>query len=546
MKILDQHGRPLVMEHLSGEAQLRIAQLRDRAQTLQVEMQAMRAEFQRTQLQAKYDAAQTFVGNAGHWSNADHLDPNSVASPEVRRTLRSRSRYEALENAPYLKGTLLSICNDFVGRGPKLQIIDERLNPDRIKIIEKAWARHFRLMKFRRKLWQARMAKIVDGESFLRAFQNPLLRKKSPVILDFQVIETDRVSSPSWTPPKGTTAEIDGVRIDRYDNPTHYHILRQHPGGGTLFPSAASSSSDGSWVNAEDIIHWFRPDRPWVRGIPELAPSLPLCALLRRYTLALVEHAEIVADFTAIIETEAPAGYSAFQATTGETVMDTPFASFPVSRGMVTSMPFGYKIKQLESVPLGTQYDEFVGSILREICRPLLTPYHMVSGTSKDANMSAAVVDSYLYRGGQTSERTNAEEEVVDKALDLWWFEATRTTGYLKDDGLVRDQNFREEPPEHVWRWDRVGVDHTDPSKVAAALETMHTGLFMTDRDIQETHFNRDLETWQKEIEEQMKFRNKVQPPEPVVAPGGLPPKKGAPGKKSAVKKAPAKKAAPK
>jgi hypothetical protein len=55
-------------------------------------------------MRAKYDAAQTVTSNEHHWSNADTLDPHAANSPDVRRKLRARSRYEIIENNPYLKG----------------------------------------------------------------------------------------------------------------------------------------------------------------------------------------------------------------------------------------------------------------------------------------------------------------------------------------------------------------------------------------------------------------------------------------------------------
>jgi len=46
------------------------------------------------QLRARYDAAQTTVENARHWAMADGLSPDAAMTPDVRRTLRNRARYE--------------------------------------------------------------------------------------------------------------------------------------------------------------------------------------------------------------------------------------------------------------------------------------------------------------------------------------------------------------------------------------------------------------------------------------------------------------------
>jgi hypothetical protein len=466
-------------------------------------------------LKARYDAAQTVQGNELHWKQADNLDPHGAASPVVRRTLRSRSRYEIVENNPFLKGTVLTIASDFVGAGPKLQITDKRLSKDRRQIVEKQFSKWFRKRRIRQKLWRARMAKITDGETFLRAYSNK--KKKYPVRLDFQVLEADRcssfpVASGGTSPdlPPGQS-EIDGIRFDKFEEPTKYHILTVHP-SNSAFHNRNVKIGDGDWIDEKFIIHWFRQDRGWLRGIPELTPGLPLCAILRRYTLAMVRWAETQADFTAVIESDGPPGTNPWS-----TEDDDPFESFPLQMGLITNMPWGYKMKQMNAVPLGAQYDEFVGSVLREITRPLLTPYNIAAGTSKDSNMASGVLDQAIYKGGQTFERMDCDEVVLDKMLDLWWAEAVRITGHLGDDLLRTDRIFADEPPDHKWRWDRIGLDHTDPSRIARYLTDMGAkgAHYLTDRDIQEIWFNRDVEEWREEVDEDTDFRSGLAlPPE--------------------------------
>lgn len=473
----------------------------------------------RTMIKARYDAAQTVTINELHWQHADHLDPHSAASPNVRRILRSRSRYEVIENNPWLKGVILTIANDFVGTGPKLQITDPRIPEVARPLIHERWAEWSRLRKLRQKLWRARVAKIVDGETFLRAYSNT--RTRYPVTLDFQVLEADRITSEPIAKVseygKRTGNEIDGVRFDQFENPEAYYVLRVHPGLGISY---APDKNFGDWIDEKLIIHWFRQDRGWLRGIPETTPSLPLCAILRRYTMAVLIHQEVAANNTAIIETDGPPSQQ-FWTEGGVETADSPFETFPIEMGMVTNMPYGYKFKQLACVPPGASYDEYVGSLLREITRPILVPFHMASGTAKESNMASAIVDQNIYKGGQKAERTDCDEFVSDKAFDLWWEEARLVPDYFGPNTgtLYRDLD----PPKRRWRWDSVGLDHTDPQKVAAAIETMRKdpNHFTTDRDIQETIYNRSLEEWQDEVRADMEFRNSLpvpiteQPPDP-------------------------------
>lgn len=471
----------------------------------------------RESLRAKYDAAQTTINNQNHWANSDNLDPHSANSLEVRRKLRARSRYEIMENNPYLKGTLLTIANDFTGSGPKLQVTDRRISTERRRLIERRWMAWSHVVKLRRMVWRARMAKVTDGETFFRAYTN--LRQRDPVKLSFQILETDMVSSEDMTSglrkSEDGFLEVDGVKFDNFENPVAYHVLNYHPGGSVFFRWAPQMIG-GNWVPQDLMIHWFRQDRGWLRGVPEITPSLPLCAILRRYTMAVLRQKEFAADFTGILETEGPPDPRVWTDGQGNLLEDDPFDIFPVEMGMFTTMPWGYRMKQLEGVPDGVQFDEFVGSMLREITRPLLAPYNIASGSSKDSNMASGVLDAAIYKGGQHGERLDMESEVLDRMFHLWWSEGIRVPEYFDQstlaeaDFLQANPSLREDPPEHRWRWDPIGIEHTDPAKVAQALAIAWDKGFITDRDIQETRYNRDVEDWREDMRDQMAFRQEM------------------------------------
>jgi hypothetical protein len=71
---------------------------------------------------AKFDSAKTTPENRKHWANADGLSPNASINPEVRRVLRNRARYEVANNS-YAKGIVLTLANDTIGTGPRLQML---------------------------------------------------------------------------------------------------------------------------------------------------------------------------------------------------------------------------------------------------------------------------------------------------------------------------------------------------------------------------------------------------------------------------------------
>ena len=53
----------------------------------------------RRRVRAGFDSAETTDNNRRHWARADALSADAAASPEVRRTLRNRARYEVANNS---------------------------------------------------------------------------------------------------------------------------------------------------------------------------------------------------------------------------------------------------------------------------------------------------------------------------------------------------------------------------------------------------------------------------------------------------------------
>jgi len=111
-------------------------------------------------LRARYDAAVTTEENRRHWANADGLSANAANSPEVRRLLRNRSRYEAANNS-YARGIILTLANDVIGTGPRLQLLTD--NADANRHVEKAFAQWAKAIGLAEKLRTMRMARATES-----------------------------------------------------------------------------------------------------------------------------------------------------------------------------------------------------------------------------------------------------------------------------------------------------------------------------------------------------------------------------------------------
>lgn len=176
-------------------------------------------------VRGKYDAAQTTHENRRHWANADHLSANAAIGADVRRILRSRARYEVANNS-YAKGIVLTLANYVVGTGPRLQMLTD--DPEANRVIEKEFARWAKAVGLAHKLRTMRIAQCESGEVFALLATNP--RIDAPVQLDVRPIEADQVATP-WPVPRGDLKAVDGIVFDEFGNPVAYYVLRQYPGG---------------------------------------------------------------------------------------------------------------------------------------------------------------------------------------------------------------------------------------------------------------------------------------------------------------------------
>lgn len=482
------------------------------AQVIQLRRQIMK------QMRMKYDSAQNTSQNQLHWSNADLLSPHAANSLSVRTKLRSRSRYETANN-PYLKGIVLSKTNDIVGSGATLKITDPRFNAEQKASIETLWLKRSKKVKLRKKVWRLVYAFIEDGEGFSFKFTDRNLNHR--VKVNQSIVECDQVSHFEASTISGVRSrrryEVDGVRFNKTSGEaSEYHLLDEHPGENLI---RNMRPLDGRWIRANKVIHLFRQERGWLRGIPETTPTLPLWALLRRYTLAVVQNAEIAADFTVLLKSLQSASLNPFDSNIGDPDNTDPsgwFDSFPIDRGLMTVVPDGHDLEQLDPAQPVSTYDSFVNALVQEASRPLLVPKNHALGSSGDFNMASANLDRQIYRESIRQFREDLNDDCLDRDLEQWWFEAIRTPGYFLDEGLAesdvmgvvaRFQSLRDDPPDHTYRWDEV-PEHVDPVKWATALNILHMGGHISDSDIQEGRFNRPVKEHYDNLESQNEWRN--------------------------------------
>ena len=424
-------------------------------------------------VRAKYDSAMTSDHNRRHWAHADGLSANAANSPEVRRILRNRARYEVANNS-YARGIVLTLANDVIGTGPRLQMLTA--DPEANRRIEHAFHQWAKSICLAEKLRTLRMAQIQDGEAFAILISNPQL--PTAIQLDLRLIEADQVTTPDlqWSDSRA----MDGIVLDSAGNPVEYHVLRQHPGEGR------GVNREADRVPAESVLHLYRTDRPGQqRGVPEITPALPLFAMLRDYSLATLDAAKAAAYYSGIIYTDAPPN--------GESDAVEPLDPIELDRNTLLTMPGGWKMSQLQAEqPTGT-YAEFKREILNEIARCLNMPFNVAAGNSSSYNYASGRLDHQTYFKSLRIDQSRVELTVLDRVLAAWLDEAVLVNGLLPTgQGLIAEW-------PHQWFWD--GHEHVDPAKEATAQATRLASLTTTLAD----EYARRGQDWETQLRQRAK-----------------------------------------
>lgn len=449
-------------------------------QRLTLKLDAIKADkvraWSRT-MRARYDSAQTTSDNRRHWANSDNLSAVAANSPEIRRVLRQRARYEVANNS-YAKGMESTLSNHTIGTGPRLQILvagnDAAARKDAL-LVQQYFADWSLEVGLADTLRVARKAKFHDGEAFCALARKR--RLESPVQLGVVGIEADRCADPMFISSLLDFKNIDGIELDEDGDPLIYRILRSHPGDLKTLANEMPYE-----IPARSMCHWFTKDRPeQYRGIPEITSALTLFADLRRFTLAVIAAAETAADAAGVLYSDAPAGDEAADV--------EPMDTIELEKRMLLTLPQGWKMGQIKAEQPVTTYAEFKREILKEIARCLNMPYNIAAGDSSDYNFASGRLDHQIYGTSIGIEQSECERVILRKVFNAWMREARLIDGFLPD-------RFRVAMPRYQWFWDE--LDLGNPVQMATAQETKLRNHTST---LQREYAAKGLD-WQEELEQ--------------------------------------------
>ncbi len=458
--ILDAFGRPFSSDSDSSRGSAK-------------DLQRAYAARQSSTVQARYDAAEMTPDNMRHWRMADGLSADAANSAGVRRILRNRARHEIFNNS-YLRGMTRTLANDVIGSGPRLQIHhNDKAIAAQVEALFALWSMMIRLGP---KMRTMRLAQCQDGEGISVIKNNGGL---PGIQLDLQPIEAEMLTTPFLQPLQ--LNQVDGLEFDEWGNVVAYNILKRHP--GDTFSYSATMEHDT--LAASYVSHIFHVERPGQhRGLPEIMSSLPLGAMMRRYTLAVVQAAETAANLSAIMETAGAVDDPAESD-------DDPFTTIEMERGMLMRLPEGWKINQLKAEQPTSLYGDFKTHLLCEQARPLSMPKNIALGDSSGYNYSSGRLDHQVYYKTCDMDRSDYELMLLEPLLRMWIREA-RLLGLIP-------RGLTYEMLQHTWQWDP--YEDIDPAKTADAIEReLRLGLTTLPRE----YAKRGLD-FERELEKQAK-----------------------------------------
>lgn len=454
---------------------------------------------------ASFDAAKTGAENRNHWANADGLSAPAAHSPEVRATLRNRSRYECANNG-YAGGVVRGRADATIGVCPRLQLtlpeswVDPETGAARAtpegaaRAVELLWNDWCDETGYADKLRCLDRSETREGEAFGVFVTNEAL---AHVTLDLRNVEADQIATPFFDPLQPNA--VDGIEFDRFGNPAFYHLLKSHPGDAAAWGGVFGEFER---VPAAEVVHLFDLDRAGQRrGVPALTSALPLYAYLRRYTLATLGAAEVAAMIAGVIESDLPPDAGGAEAPEIVAMDEIPFA-----RNGLMTMPAGQKAKAFPPAQPVPSYRDFKGEVLTEAGRAVDAPRNVSTGSSAEYNYSSGRLDHLPQQQAYKVRRDRWRRLVLDRTFRLWGREASVRANFLPA-GLPPPSLWRWK-----WRWD--GFGSIDPVKDVTANQIALEGGQTTLERVAAEHGDDWEEVLQQQARE-MALRKKLGLPQP-------------------------------
>jgi capsid protein len=210
-------------------------------------------------------------------------------------------------------------------------------------------------------------------------------------------------------------------------------------------------------------------------------------------------------EMATLLASESSASLATYMKSTGAAV--TPalcpqdFAELEIAFNMLTMLPEGWEIDQVDSKHPGPQYESFQRQALTSFCRCTNMPYALAAGTSRDSNFSSNKGDvKNVWEPETKTEQDRIELSVIEP---IWgWFleDAVYVAGLL--DGLPSNEDI-----DHKWTWSPLpNLDEVDSATAAKIRLKTGQSTPSTEYDLRGRDYATEMEKmatdWGKPVQE--------------------------------------------
>lgn len=215
----------------------------------------------------------------------------------------------------------------------------------------------------------------VDGEILIRKIRG---FKANAYRFALQAVDPDLLDHQYFRAPSAGVNEIRlGVEVDDFGTPVAYHLWDRHP--TDLFNSQARKRIR---VDARDLLHIYRPDRPnQSRGTTWLNSVMMPAKMLDGYVEAEVVAARTGAAKMGFFEQKADADYTPPREGERLTMEAVP--------GQFESLPPGMEFKPWSPEHPATAFPNFIQSMQRWIASGLHVSYNVLANDLQGVNYSS-------------------------------------------------------------------------------------------------------------------------------------------------------------
>lgn len=438
-----------------------------------------------------YKGASKTRRQTSQWSTNGN-DADSVIQRD-RPTLVERS-HDSIRNFPLAVGAINTVCTNVIGTGLRMKAQIDRTVLNMSQKEADAWESHteaeFNLFSESTECDAARTNNFyAQQELAYRASKEAgdvltltamIKRAGSPYDLKLKMIESERLTNKDNA--KDTATLVGGVHKGINGDPTHYDILRQHPGN---IYSVGRKEWDtvkafGDKTGRRNVIHLYRMLRPsQTRGIPYLTPVIESIKQLADFTDNEVEAAVLSSAYTVFHKSKYNDGASSLDALDPDKAAGTssvPTDQLKIGGGMIIGIGSEDEIDFFDPKRPNTAFDPFVQAILRQVGVALEIPFEILIKhfTASYSAARGALLEAWKYF---RKERAWFVSNYCKPVYEVWMDEAV-AKGRIAAPGYFEDMAIRKAYLGTIWTGPPPG--QIDPLKEGMSSKLLVENDFST------------------------------------------------------------------